>query len=177
VVPETDKIAQQRQLYGESVGALLRIVTEGLGLNQSGVARVLGLSPAMLSQLARGQRVKIGNPLAVARLQALLSLAEEAPRLTQQDVATRLDEIGQSRGTMTTSQTHATSASDQAKLVRRMMRAVASGRELDAAAAALDDIAPGLAELIRAYGTGSPAEAERHLASIAHLLRPMGAGG
>lgn len=83
---------------------MIRLVTDGLGLTQSGVARALGLSPAMLSQLVRGQRVKIGNPLAVARLQALLTLADEAPRLTLQKVTRRLAEVGQSRATLTTGQ-------------------------------------------------------------------------
>lgn len=168
--PAADRIAQQRSLYGEPVGDLLRQVTAGLGLNQSAVARVLGLSPAMLSQLAHGQRVKIGNPLAVARLQSLLGLAADAPRLTQQEIADRLETIAQSRATLT-NHGAAPSAADQADLVRRILLAVASGRELDAAVRALDDVAPGLAELVRVHSTGSPAEAERHLASIAHLLR------
>lgn len=172
---ETAKVAEQRRLYGEPVGGLVRRVTTGLDLTQARVARVLGLSPAMLSQLMSAQRVKIGNPQAVARLQALLTLAEEAPGLTREAVAARLEEISEARAALTTGQLPRTPATDPAgtdavETVRRLFRAVASGRELDAAAHALAPIAPGLADLVRIYGTGSRAEADRHLASVAHLL-------
>ena len=115
--------------------------------------------------------MKIGNPLAVARLQAILTLADEAPRLTLQEVTRRLAEVGHSRAALTTGQIPVTPAPDSADLVRRLLRAVASGRELAQAAVALDDVAPGVAEILRIYGTGSADEADLHLASIAHLLR------
>jgi len=166
---DPEKIEQQRQLYGEPVGDLVRRISTRVGVTQTGVARVIGLSPAMLSQLMSGQRLKIGNPLVVSRLQALLALAEDAPDLTQQELATRLDEIRDSRVPLTTSQRRLPEAS-QALLVARVLRAVASGRELDLAAQSLADVSPGLAEVIRVYGTGSREEAERHLASIQHLL-------
>jgi len=173
-VVEPDKVAEQRRLYGEPVGDVVRRIMADLDLTQGGVSRVLGLSPAMLSQLMSAQRVKIGNPLAVARLQALLALSEEAAGLTRDAVAARLEEIGQSRGTLTTGQWQtdpAASAERSADLVRRVLRAVASGRELDAAARSLEETSPALAEVIRVYGTGSREEAERHLAALAHLLR------
>lgn len=166
---ETEKVAEQRRLYGESIGVLVRRVVSALGLTQARLAEVLGLSPAMLSQLASGQRVKIGNPLAVARLQSLLDLAEEAPQLTREGVARRLDEIGTSRTALTTGQLPATRV-EPADLVRRVLHAVASGQELDRAARALADSAPDLAELLRVYGTGSPEDARRHYDAIAHLI-------
>jgi len=168
-VVDADKLVQQRHLYGEPVGVLVRRITVALDLTQSAVSRVLGLSPAMLSQLMSGQRVKIGNPLALARLQALLALAEEAPRLTRPAVEQRLEEIRASRAQLTTSTALATT-SDPGGLVRGVLRAVASGRELEQAAQALDAVSPALAEVLRVYGTGSDDDAARHLASVAHLL-------
>ncbi len=167
---EAEKIEQQRRLYGQPLGDLVRQVTGRLGLTQARVADILGLSPAMMSQLVGGHRVKIGNPQAVARLQTLLALADEAPALSGEAVAGRLDEIRASRPGLTTGQMTATAGADAAETVRRVLRAVASGRELDAAARRLDDTAPALAELLRVYGTGTPDEAARHLQEIAHLL-------
>ena len=170
---ETDKVAErvaeQRRLYGEPIGVLVRRVVSALGLTQARVAEVLGLSPAMLSQLASGQRVKIGNPLAVARLQRLLDLTEEAPSLTREGLGRRLEEIGTSRTALTTGQL-SPGRVEPADLVRRVLRAVASGQELDQAARALADSAPDLAELLRVYGTGSPEDARRHYDAIAHLI-------
>lgn len=165
-----DKVAQQRQLYGEPVKALVRRVSDELGLNQSAVAGVLGLSPAMMSQLVHAQRVKIGNPVAVARLQSLLGLAEEASTLSRQELQDRLAAIREARAQLT-NPSREQPERPNAEVVRRVLRAVASGRELDRAAEAIDEISPGLAEVVRIYGTGSPDEAARHLASIAHLLR------
>lgn len=167
---ESDKRAEQRRLYGEPVGDLVRRVMHGLGLTQGRVAGVLGLSPPMLSQLMSGQRVKIGNPQALSRLQAMLTLTDEAPRLTADEVAQRLGEIRDATSALTTSQLATTPPADTADLVRRLLHAVASGRELDAAAHALEQVAPGLADLVRIYGTGSRDDAARHLAAVAHLL-------
>lgn len=166
---DPNKIDEQRDLYGEPIGDLVRRVMDRLRLTQGAVASVLGLSPAMLSQLMSGRRVKIGNPQAVTRLQSLLTLADEAASLTHDDTTRRLDEIRDSRSTLTTSQV-TTKTADPATAVRTVLRAVASGRDLERAADALDDVVPELADLIRAYGTGSAQDAERHMASIAHLL-------
>jgi predicted transcriptional regulator len=166
--PLTDKVAVQRRLYGEPIGDLVRRVTSRLELSQSRVAEVLGLSPPMLSQLISGQRVKIGNPLAVARLQALLALADEATELSREAVQRRLGEIREHQGTLSTGQM--SRGTESALVVRRLLRAVASGQELERAAEALTEVSPGLAELVRTYGTGTEEEASRHFAGIAHLL-------
>jgi len=165
---ETEKIEEQRRLYGEPVGVLVRRVTAGLGLNQARVAQILGLSPPMLSQLVSGHRVKIGNPLALARLQRLLALVEDAPALPGDTVQRRLEEIRTHHGTLSTSQVD--HVAESSEIVRKALRAVASGQELDRAAEALADVAPGLAELVRVYGTGSEADATRHFSSISHLM-------
>ncbi len=63
--------ARQRELYGAPLGDRVRVLTAGLGITQAQLARTLGLSAAMLSQLASGRRCKIGDPDALARLQLL----------------------------------------------------------------------------------------------------------
>jgi hypothetical protein len=70
-----DRIARnrgrQRELYGAPLGDRLRGLTGALGITQGRLAQTLGLSPAMLSQLASARRVKIGDPAVLARLQLL----------------------------------------------------------------------------------------------------------
>lgn len=62
---------RQRQLYGAPLGERVRRLTGLLRISQARLAAVLGLSPAMLSQLASGRRVKIGDPAVLARLLVL----------------------------------------------------------------------------------------------------------
>lgn len=166
---ELDKIDQQRAVYGEPVRDMARRVSQSLSLNQAAMARVLGLSPAMLSQLINGQRVKIGNPLVVSRLQSLLRLADEAPALTQRNVAARLGEIKDTSTSLLMLRDDGFSPARRAEAVHDLLRAVASGQELARAVEALRPLAPGLAEAIRVYGLGAPTEAERHMAVIADL--------
>lgn len=166
------KREEQRRLYGEPIADLVARMTGGLALTQSEVASVLGLSPAMLSQLRTGHRVKIGNPLAVARLQSLLRLVDEAPRLTGAQVAARIEEVRDSRPSLTTAHSRDLATDPAvAEVVRRLLRAVASGQELARAVELLTPVSPGLAELVRVYGTGSRADAHQHLADLAALLR------
>lgn len=161
-----DIIAQQRQLYGEPLGEIIRRVGSALGLSQAGVARVIGMSPAMLSQLASGHRTKIGNPLVLARFQQLAELAA-GPVPAEPELRRRLDAIAAGSSPVTATRPRAVAGPD---VVRRLLRAVASGRELEAAATAVADVAPGVAEVLRAYGTGSVEDAAAHYRSVAHLL-------
>src|SRR3954462_8880790 len=72
---------RQRELYGAPLGDRLRRLTGALGITQGRLAQTLGLSPAMLSQLASARRVKIGDPAVLARLQLLdRRCAAGAPR-------------------------------------------------------------------------------------------------
>ncbi|MDT0201672.1 helix-turn-helix transcriptional regulator [Nocardioides sp. AE5] len=161
-----ENIVQQRALYGEPLGDLVRRTAAALGLTQAAMAKVLGLSPAMLSHLVTGQRVKVANPVTLTRLRALVELADHAPGLTAADLQQRLDGIGTLVVDLTTSQQVATEATDGPALLRSALRAVASGRELAAAVTALAGTAPDLAELIRVYGTGTEAEMRVHWANL-----------
>jgi transcriptional regulator with XRE-family HTH domain len=62
---------RQRELYGAPLGDRVRRLTGLLDVSQARLARALGISPAMLSQLAGGRRVKIGDPSVLARMLVL----------------------------------------------------------------------------------------------------------
>jgi transcriptional regulator with XRE-family HTH domain len=163
-----ENIRQQRELYGEPLGELVRRATAPLGLTQATTAKVLGLSPAMLSHLMTGQRVKIANPIALGRLHALIDLGAGSGDLTTSQINERLDEIRELSSELTTGSRAASVEGGVA--VRGVLRAVASGRELQQAVDALRDVAPGLAEVLEVYGSGTDEELRAHFASIRHLL-------
>lgn len=171
-VDVADSIAQQRALYGASLGECLQRITRTLGVSQATVARVTGISAPMLSQLASGHRIKIGNPQAAARFGSLLGLADEVEQgLPHVEVAARLEQVAQDdTATLTAPRAATPGRGDDAAVVSGVLRAVASGRELAEAAALLEEHHPDLARVLRVYGTGSPEEARRHHAGIAHLL-------
>lgn len=167
-VPATEALRQQRTLYGAPIGELVGRVRDRLGLTQGRVAQVLGISAPMLSQLVSGQRTKIGNPLVVDRLDQLTELAEEVDRgLEHAAVEPRLEAI---RGSETTARTRRSESRDHVLDLHRVLRAVASGRELHDAADLLAPTHPALAELLRVHGDGRPDDVRRHLASLADLL-------
>lgn len=59
---------QQVELYGESVETIAQRAHSVLGLDLAGISDVVGLSVPMLTALLTGERVRIGNPVAIARL-------------------------------------------------------------------------------------------------------------
>ncbi|WP_224391794.1 helix-turn-helix domain-containing protein [Pseudonocardia sp. ICBG1293] len=73
--PVAQEIARNRErqsaIYGEPLDERIRRLTTGLGITQARLAAAIGLSPAMLSQLAGGRRVKIGDPAVLGRMTAL----------------------------------------------------------------------------------------------------------
>ena len=92
----------QRELYGAPLGEVGADVMKALGLTQGQrLAQALGLSAPMLSQLMSGQRVKIGNPAVVHRLQSLVTLAQGASGLSSTEVAERLTRIRSEQATLT----------------------------------------------------------------------------
>ncbi|NMH96052.1 helix-turn-helix transcriptional regulator [Pseudonocardia acidicola] len=62
---------RQRTLYGAPLGDRVHRLIGILGITQARLAGALGLSPAMLSQLVSGRRIKIGDPAVLARLMLL----------------------------------------------------------------------------------------------------------
>lgn len=179
VVVSEDAWEQQRRLYGAPVREVVGRITSRLQLSQAAVARVLGLSPAMLSQLVTGQRIKIGNPLVLSRLQALHELASREPAPAGPELEALLRGVAESQTTITAPAAPGATGPARgavagpdpgAETVRRLLRAVASGRDLDRAAAALDDVVPEVAAVLRIYGTQSAEDAEHHFRSVAHLM-------
>lgn len=158
----------QVQAYGEPLGDVFRRLMEVFALSQAGLARVLGMSPPMLSQLMSAQRVKIGNPAVLHRMQSLEELARTVREgsLSKDQVGAALVEIQGSTGQWTRTDASSAQASDQAVVegLRNLLRAVASGQEIHAAAAGLDAEHPALAEVLRVYGMGSSGPALEHFA-------------
>lgn len=161
----------QRSWYGEPLGDLFRRLIGDLGLNQSRLAAVLGLSAPMLSQLMSGQRAKIGNPAVAQRLQALQELAGQVTdqNLSAAQTTARMEEIRHSEGSSLLNTAHSTSSGERLPPARRvvreiqsLLRSVASAEEVNRAA---DSLAPGhpqLAEFLRVYGAGRTDDAVAH---------------
>lgn len=89
---------RQRELYGAPLGERVRRLMDVLGITQARLARTLGMSPAMLSQLVSGRRVKIGDPAALARFQMIdHRCAGLAERPSDKAVEALLAEVGRAR--------------------------------------------------------------------------------
>ncbi|MGW8763718.1 DNA-binding protein [Streptomyces sp. NPDC055815] len=163
----------QRQWYGAPLGELCRDLCERFGTTQSGLAEILGISPAMLSLVMRGQRARIANPDAAARLSAVLHLAQEVRAGSVPDgrVPEVLAEIracrtpGQdSMGAAVLPQHEAEDTSADPDLrfalrLRDLLTSRAGAVDILAAAALLDGDHPGLAEILRVCGAGRTDEA------------------
>jgi transcriptional regulator with XRE-family HTH domain len=170
---------RQRGWYGEPLGDLCRALMEQLGLNQARLAALLGLSAPMLSQLMSGHRAKIGNPAVVARLGALRELAAEAAagRVPAEAAARAMEEIRGAAGpalagtgsiTLSTGAPEGGAPPPARRVVREiqsLLRSLGSAAELLAAADALADPHPELAEFLRVYGTGRTDDAVAHYES------------
>ncbi|NUL44726.1 DNA-binding protein [Cellulosimicrobium funkei] len=77
--PDTvQRLAQQQAIYGISLSERFGDIMTTYGLSQRTLARVLGLSAPMLSQLINAQRIKIGNPAVYERLVMLEERQDEA---------------------------------------------------------------------------------------------------
>lgn len=147
----TANLAQQRELYGEPLRDLADRVMGALGLTQGRLAQTLGLSAPMLSQLLSGRRTKIGNPAVVQRLYALLELVDEAPGLTAQELAARIEAVHEVQGTYATTRT--TSDSEEAALAG--LREAADPADLRGAADLLAAHHPRLSSLLRKAAEGA----------------------
>ncbi|QMW65608.1 helix-turn-helix transcriptional regulator [Mumia sp. ZJ1417] len=137
----------QAALYGEPLGVIVRRCAEVLGLTQARVAAALGISAPMLSQLANGHRVKIGNPAAVSRLQAMYAAAQgvASGRATREEALAGL--ASQEGVAVVTSWT-----TPEASAVRALFRTEGSASDFEEAAALVADAQPRIAALLRRYG-------------------------
>lgn len=164
----------QREAYGEPLAEVFRRLMRAFELTQAGLARVLGMSPPMLSQLISAQRVKIGNPAVLHRVRALEELAARVREgaVTEDEVAAALEEIRASTGQWTRTDTHPGAVDDRVVVatIHGLLRAVASGQEIHAAAGQLQKDHPALAEVLRVYGLGPTAVAEEHLSRHRRLF-------
>ncbi|MFD8009517.1 DNA-binding protein [Streptomyces sp. NPDC058955] len=165
----------QRQWYGAPLGELCRDLCALFGVTQSGLAEVIGISPAMLSLVMRGQRARIANPDAAARLSAALHLAHEvrAGSVPPDAVADRLAEVRSSRTpgqdslgaavpTALPAEGGGLTPEDDLRFVRRLRELLTSTSGAVDLLDAADLVAarhPGLAEILRTCGAGRTDEA------------------
>ena len=62
-------------MYGASVDVLTQRIGQHIGLQPRDVARTIGVSFPMFTEVLAGRRVRIGNPLAISRLGMLRDFA------------------------------------------------------------------------------------------------------
>lgn len=144
---------QQINLYGAPIGDLAHSIMAAVGLSQRELAKVLGLSAPMLSQLISGQRIKVSNPIVVARLQELLLLRDRAEGLSPDQLEACLSSIGQSQVTLTG--TTMRSGEDARSTAVDILASVGGAGALEVAAAALPADHPLAALLLEAADRGT----------------------
>lgn len=171
---EATEVAQrgrerQAELYGAPLGELFSRVAGSLGLSDARLARTLGISAPMLSQLRSGARVKIGNPSAVDRLRALERIAAQVAEegldpAGVEDALARVavQQVDFTRAPATSGVVGVPDARASVRVVQELLRAVASAQELLAAADAVEGGSPALAEVLRVYGAGRTESAVDH---------------
>jgi hypothetical protein len=155
---------RQRELYGAPLGDRVRGLTAALRISQARLARALGVSPAMLSQLASARRVKIGDPAVLARLMVLDQRCRALPeRPPTRVVEALLAEVAVARwqwagtaagpgrppGASRPGPARPLRSAPREPSAADALRAVAEPARLAAAAAALGASFPELAEVLR----------------------------
>ena len=180
----------QRQWYGAPLGELCRDLCTLFATTQSGLADILGVSPAMLSLVMSAQRARIANPDAAARLSAVLHLAHDV-RTGAVPAATARETLETIRASRTPGQdslgaaspppapprtapspTHGPAQDPDTHFVLRLrdlLNSRAGAAEILAAAALLEADHPGLADILRTCGAGRTDKAVA-------LVRRLGAG-
>ncbi|WP_455130932.1 DNA-binding protein [Propionibacterium acidifaciens] len=124
---------------------------QALGLNQSELSRLLGISAPMLSQLINARRIKIANPVAAARLTRMVSLADEV----RTGLLTAADAIGREAdgvseipvATLIRSLPRTT-----ASQVQGLFRATAAAPDYLRAAELIRPVSPEISELLQVFG-------------------------
>jgi transcriptional regulator with XRE-family HTH domain len=133
---------RQRELYGEPLGCYARRVMTALDINQARLAGALGLSQSMLSQLISGRRMKIANPIVLARLMLLDQRSAALPvPIGPERASELLSEVRRSRPVLADRSIQA-------------LRAAAPPTQLNAAASTLAADYPALAAVLRRAAAG-----------------------
>lgn len=150
--------AAQEELYGAPLSEVLGHCGRVLRLNQAELARALGISAPMLSQLINAHRVKIANPVAAVRLQAMSEAVDavEQGRLGVAEAKASVAAVRGGGGLLTSRRTVQPSETDHG--LHAVMRQVAPAEEYLAAAQLLADAHPRIAGLLRVIGSGTPDE-------------------
>ncbi|MDN5854909.1 MAG: DNA-binding protein [Actinomycetia bacterium] len=140
----------QAQMYGEPLSDLIGRCATTLELTQAKVAKLLGISAPMLSQLINAHRIKIGNPAAVHRLQAMYATAQRVAvgELGPGDAVRELEAGRGAEGVVT----QTTTTGDSAAAVRNAFRAAGSPEDFASAADVLRGSHPNVAALLETYG-------------------------
>ncbi|MWA00613.1 XRE family transcriptional regulator [Actinomadura sp. LD22] len=156
--------ALQTEWYGEPLGDRVRRLLDRLGLSQSALAGVLGLSAPMLSQLMSAQRAKISNPAVLHRLLAVEELAAGPgfDAMAAAEVKERLAAISAEQAATTSGLRAAPSGRVPAG------GAAPDGRDAAGAAGAGGGAAPG-----GGVADGAPVHAERPARLVQALLREV----
>jgi transcriptional regulator with XRE-family HTH domain len=176
VTPEQIERNRHRQadLYGEPLGDMFRRVADTLGLNQAKLSDIIGISRPMMSQLMNAQRVKIGNPAVLQRVQALSSLADDVIQhaMGPSELAERLADVAKVTGAFSTTTQAVTAIDPRAavRIIQGLLRHTASGAELLVVADKLESDHPALAEALRVYGLGRTDTAVDHYRHIQQML-------
>ncbi|MRJ75007.1 DNA-binding protein [Aeromicrobium sp. SMF47] len=160
-----DGRAAQAEIYGEPLGDILGRCARVLGMNQSQLAGILGISAPMLSQLINARRVKIGHPVAAQRLQVLHDAVDAVERgaMGREDALARVALVHGGGDILTTRRS---TRDDAVAEIQDLFRRVAGAPDHLDAAERLADTHPDIAEMLRVYGAGRTAEAREHLESL-----------
>lgn len=147
---------RQRELYGAPLGDRVRRLTAALKISQAHLARTIGISPAMLSQLVSARRVKIGDPAVLARFLMLDDRSSSGRvRGDRKAVEALLAEVARSRWHWTTPRAPTQRRRRSPVSAVDALRSIAEPARLAAAAAALGPAFPELADALRqAAGRG-----------------------
>lgn len=146
-------IQQQIELYGEPLRDRFQRVIDVYGIPQRRLARVLGLSAPMLSQLISATRTKIGSPAVYERLVLL------EQRAGDEDRQAVLTDVEATQHTHSTTQLRSMTQHALAELGAGLAAAVPLA-ELQAAATQIESVAPALHRVLREAisraGTSTP---------------------
>jgi len=152
--------AAQRTIYGEPLGVVVDRCRGVLGLTQTRVAELLGISAPMLSQLITAHRVKIGNPAAVQRLRVMVEACDavSSGRANVDDAIERIRAAG-GAGDILTGSSQRIGAQQAAEQVQASFRRAAGAAEYVLVAGKIEQDHPAIARLLRVYGAGRADEA------------------